>query len=128
MQWYVRRKVLNHDMSRYKCCQGIMDGPYCLAACSPSLQLCGCCCTCFGNGEVGASADDLGAKCVHIAHQIMEGIYWVMRIAMGCMSSQIIHECNLAKDVLGTGSGGQMSAPGQVQMPQMPPQMYGQKN
>jgi len=198
MQWYVRRKVLNHDMTRYKCCQGIMDGPYCLAACNPSLpftftagtygesncpvaylccvafccvflafeasrltlrqelglrmdpsevrmhkcvefwhniaaccfcggcclQLCGCCCTCWGNGEVGASADQLGEKCVHIAHQIMEGIYWVLRIAMSCMSSQIIHECNLAKDVLGTGGGTQMSAPGQMQMP---PQMYGQK-
>jgi len=36
-QGYVRYIVLDKDMSKYKCFQGIFDGPYCLAHCSPSL-------------------------------------------------------------------------------------------
>lgn len=31
-QYRLRKIVLNGDMSRYKCCQGYMDGPYCCAA------------------------------------------------------------------------------------------------
>eukprot|EP00440_Ansanella_granifera_P010084 gb/GFBE01010941.1/.p1 GENE.gb/GFBE01010941.1/~~gb/GFBE01010941.1/.p1 ORF type:complete len:380 (+),score=68.71 gb/GFBE01010941.1/:1-1140(+) len=36
-QAYVRYTVLDQDVSKYKCCQGIYDGPYCCAVCSPSL-------------------------------------------------------------------------------------------
>lgn len=36
-QFGARYKVLDGDMSRYKCCQGYADGPYCCALCSPSL-------------------------------------------------------------------------------------------
>ncbi|KAJ1636735.1 hypothetical protein T492DRAFT_364202 [Pavlovales sp. CCMP2436] len=36
-QYFVRRRVLGGDMSRYKLFQGRHDGPHCLARCSPSL-------------------------------------------------------------------------------------------
>lgn len=36
-QMYLRSRVLDGDMSKYKCCQGYMDGPYCCAACHPKL-------------------------------------------------------------------------------------------
>ncbi|KAG8468963.1 hypothetical protein KFE25_007481 [Diacronema lutheri] len=36
-QYFVRRRVLGGDMGRYALFQGRMDGPYCLARCSPSL-------------------------------------------------------------------------------------------
>lgn len=35
-QCYLRRVVLDGDMSKYKCCQGYADGPYCCAYWSPS--------------------------------------------------------------------------------------------
>ncbi|CAK0835353.1 unnamed protein product [Prorocentrum cordatum] len=37
VQFWVRRRVLDDDMSRYICFQGRRDGPYCLANCSPGL-------------------------------------------------------------------------------------------
>merc|ERR1712224_13486 len=33
----VRRKVLDDDLSRYKCFQGLFDGPYCCATCKPGM-------------------------------------------------------------------------------------------
>eukprot|EP00931_Biecheleriopsis_adriatica_P079242 TRINITY_DN52645_c0_g1_i1.p1 TRINITY_DN52645_c0_g1~~TRINITY_DN52645_c0_g1_i1.p1 ORF type:complete len:411 (-),score=62.92 TRINITY_DN52645_c0_g1_i1:70-1236(-) len=36
-QIYIRYTVLDQDLSKYKCCQGIYDGPYCCAVCKPSL-------------------------------------------------------------------------------------------
>ena len=38
-QWYVRRKVLNGDMTRYKLWQGYHDGPQCLARRCPGAPI-----------------------------------------------------------------------------------------
>jgi hypothetical protein len=171
-QWWVRRRVLDHDMTRYKCFQGMLDGPHCCAACSPSLpctveagtygestcpdlclcletccctyiafqasrmviredrnlkmdpteirvencldffgsiaialccagcclQICGCCLTCNGQDEAGESMGNLGAACSRMSSEIIEGMRWVMMIAMACMSSQMMHELSLPID------------------------------
>lgn len=168
-QWWVRRNVLGNDMSRYKCCQGYLDGPYCCAVCSPRLpftwragnygedscpdcclcleasccpymafsvsrlvlreerqlrldptevrvdkcldcfggaavslfctgcclQCCGCLLACNGQDEAGESMMRLGETFNHMSGQIIQGMRYVIWIAMGCMSSQIMHELSL---------------------------------
>mmetsp|Transcript_87957 Transcript_87957/g.188684 ORF Transcript_87957/g.188684 Transcript_87957/m.188684 type:complete len:279 (+) Transcript_87957:1-837(+) len=182
VQFWVRRRVLNDDMSKYKCFQGLRDGPYCLATCKPELPftfvagtygeqdcpsmclcvevtlctfcafqasrefqrndrglgvdptevrvyrcldffgqlahcLCcvGCCLKCGGCcvecclGQVEGAQDfadssqRLGNALLHIAHGIRRGMHWVIVIATGCMSAQMVHESYLP---LPAGRGG----------------------
>eukprot|EP00929_Paragymnodinium_shiwhaense_P102877 TRINITY_DN66104_c0_g1_i2.p1 TRINITY_DN66104_c0_g1~~TRINITY_DN66104_c0_g1_i2.p1 ORF type:complete len:317 (-),score=43.93 TRINITY_DN66104_c0_g1_i2:361-1311(-) len=169
IQYYVRRKVLDGDMSRYICFQGRRDGNYCLAAMCPGKGLpftftagtygeqncpdgylcmeatcctvcafevsreeqreprllqrdptetrvdrcldfwgsvadclccCACCLTCFscclkccvdseGSDDLAESSQRLGNSCHRLAHAIVQGMRWVITIAMGCMSAQV---------------------------------------
>lgn len=170
-QYWVRQRVLDGDMSRYKCFQGLRDGPYCCATCIPSapftfkagtygeqdcpavclcaevafcpycafqasrevqrserslgidptevrvskcLELfgqiahclccvgccikCGGCCVgcCLGQTEgaqdFDASSQRLGNSLLQIANGIRRGMHWVIVIAVGCMSAQMVHE------------------------------------
>jgi len=189
-QWWVRRQVLENDMSRYKCCQGHMDGPYCCAVCKeglpftfeagsygestcpdlclcleawcctylafqisriviredrglkkdPSevrvdkcldffgsiaaalccagccLQCCACCLCAAGQGDAADATSGLGGACMHMSGQIVEGMRWVMFIAMGCMSSQMMHEMGVSKGGKGPGGVQMASAPFQKRM------------
>lgn len=174
VQYWVRRRVLNDDMSNYKCFQGLRDGPYCCATCCsgapfvftagtygesscPQLCLCvevlccpfcafqvsrevqraelglgydpteqrvykclsffgllahhlccvgrcikcgGCCVGCClgqleGAQDFDESSQRFGDSLLRIAHGIRSGMHWVIVIAVGCMSAQMVHESYL---------------------------------
>jgi len=46
-QWYLRRKALNYDMSKYECCQGYFKNTMCCCCCENNCRSCtDCCPTC----------------------------------------------------------------------------------
>jgi len=59
-QFGVRYKVLDDDLSRYKCFQGRADGPYCLAVCKPELPFT------FEAGTIGDAGNPL-CLCLEVA-------------------------------------------------------------